>query len=408
MNIDMNKAIRNKVLKIVFATDQYWPRISGMSVSIDAFAKELERSGHKVAVLAPEYPGAREFDAVASPRRVFRFKSHGLFFSPEDKLVVPSERRKVYGVLDRLEPDIVHVQSEFRLCRMAVKYAISKGIPLVMTAHTNWEQLIKLYLPFLTDSFARNFVRGRMGMMCNSADHVIVPTKAMRELILGYGVNSPISVIPTGVFREDFELGREEAEHSVSRWLKLFPELVGKRVLLTAGRIGGEKNIAFLLEVFKRLASDDPGLRLVIAGDGPYRETLERMARRLGLEDRVLFLGFVARAKMKELYNLAEVFIFASRVESQGMVVIESMMAGTPVVAIGEMGTRELMDGDNGGFMVEADLDAFTEKVRLLLSDQELRRRKAEEAFAHAQKWTNDESSRKVQELYASLVGGSS
>ena len=144
---------------------------------------------------------------------------------------------------------------------------------------------------------------------------------------------------------------------------------------------------------------------LVIAGDGPYRAALEKMARKLGLEEKVLFLGFVAKAKMKELYNLAEVFVFASRVESQGMVVIESMMARTPVVAIGEMGTKELMDGDNGGFMVEADIEPFAAKVRLLLSDPELRRRKGEEAFVHAQKWTNDRSARKVQELYESLVG---
>jgi len=376
-----------------------------MSVSIDAFATELERSGYKIAILAPEYPGSAEFDALTNHRRVFRFKSRGLFFSPEDKLVTPSERRKVYEVLDRLEPDIIHVQSEFRLCLMATKYAIRRGIPLVMTAHTNWEELIKLYLPFLSEHFARKYVKLRLGRTYNTADRVIVPTCAMRELLLEYRVDSPISVIPTGVLREDFELGREEAARSISLWRELYPELRGKRVLLTAGRVGEEKNLAFLLEVFKRLAATESDLILVIAGDGPYRETLEKITRKLGLEKHVLFLGFVARAKMKELYNLAEVFVFASKVESQGMVVIESMMAKTPVVAIGEMGTKELMGGDNGGFMVEDDLESFTARVRLLLSDPTLLRRKGEEAFAHAQKWTNDISAMKVQELYEALVG---
>ena len=163
MNANMNKMTKKKSLKIVFVTDQYWPRISGQSVSIDSFATELERMGHKIAILAPEYPGSMEFDALTNHRRVFRFKSHGIFFSPEDKLVIPSARKKVYSVLDRLQPDIIHVQSEFRLCRMATKYAIMRDIPLVMTAHTNWEELIKPYLPFLPESFARKYVRLRLG-----------------------------------------------------------------------------------------------------------------------------------------------------------------------------------------------------------------------------------------------------
>lgn len=406
MNLNMIKAISKKCLKIVFATDQYWPRISGQSVSIDAFATDLEKAGHKVFILAPDYPGATEFDALANHRRVFRFKSRGLFFSPEDMLVTPAARGKVCRVLDRLEPDIIHVQSEFRLGLFAANYARAKGVPLVMTAHTNWEELIKLYLPFFPEPLARKYVRSRLGRTYNHADHVIVPTKAMRDLILEYKVDTPISVIPTGVLREDFELGPEELVRSNAQWRELYPEMKGKRILLTAGRVGAEKNLAFLLEVFRRVSMTEPNLLFAIAGDGPYRETLERLTRKLGLEENVLFVGFVPRAKMKELYHLAEVFMFASRVESQGMVVIESMMARTPVVAIGEMGTRELMDGDNGGFMVDADLDSFTAKVHALLSDQPLRRRKGEEAFAHAQMWTNDESARKMQVLYESLSGG--
>ena len=98
------------------------------------------------------------------------------------------------------------------------------------------------------------------GRTYNTADRVIVPTGPMRELLLGYEVDSPISVIPTGVLREDFEFGREESARSILRWRELYPELRGKRVLLTAGRIGEEKNFAFILEVFKRLATTEPDL----------------------------------------------------------------------------------------------------------------------------------------------------
>jgi 1,2-diacylglycerol 3-alpha-glucosyltransferase len=400
----MNDSSCKKSLRIVFATDQYWPRISGMSVSIDAFASDLEKAGHKVAILAPEYRGAVEFDALSNRRRVFRFKSHGVFFSPEDKLVSSAVGGKVRQVLDRIAPDIIHVQSEFRLGRIAAKYAIAEGVPLVMTAHTNWEELIGLYLPLLAEPIARKYAKLRLGKTYNSADRVIVPTGAMRDLLLEYKVGAPITIIPTGVQRTDFELDGEESAAALVCWRESYPELRGKRILLTAGRIGEEKNLDFLLGVMERLRWTAPEAMLVIAGDGPYREALERSVRRRRLEERVLFLGFVARSRMKELYRLSEVFVFASLVESQGMVVIESMMAGTPVVAIGEMGTKELMGGDNGGFMVEADEGAFAEKVRLLLAEPELRRRKAEEAFRHAQLWTNDESVKKVDRLYRELA----
>ena len=133
-------------------------------------------------------------------------------------------------------------------------------------------------------------------------------------------------------------------------------------------RLGMEKNIEFLIDVLKNLTIKYPTLYLVIAGDGPARKDLENYADEKGLTEKVIFTGFVEREKLKDFYSTANVFVFASKVESQGLVTLESMACGTPVVAIGKMGTREVMGGDSGGFMVDDDMDMFVEKTDLLLS----------------------------------------
>jgi glycosyltransferase involved in cell wall biosynthesis len=124
----------------------------------------------------------------------------------------------------------------------------------------------------------------------------------------------------------------------------------------------------------------------------------------LGLANYIIFTGFVERNMLVDFYSLARVFIFASKVESQGLVILESMSCGTPVVAIGEMGTRELMGGDFGGYMVEDDLDVFVEKVDLLLGDFQLHKLKSIEALEEASKWRIDTMTNRVLSLYENLL----
>ena len=137
-----------------------------------------------------------------------------------------------------------------------------------------------------------------------------------------------------------------------------------------------------MIDVLKKLLPDNPNIILLISGDGPAREEIKKYAFDHGVLEHIVFTGFVERLKLKNFYSLATVFVFASKVESQGMVVLESMACGTPVVAIGKMGTREVMGGDSGGFMVDDELETFVEGVKVLLNDALLYKIKAEEGAA--------------------------
>ncbi|HTY64320.1 MAG TPA: glycosyltransferase [Acidobacteriota bacterium] len=392
-------------MKIVYAVDQYWPAVSGVPVSVDTFRNELTRAGHEVHVIAPDYPGANLVDRqMGNNGNVHRFRSRRLLFSKADRLVRRSERPAIHRLLDRLQPDIIHAQTEFMVGTTCLAYARRRNIPCLCTAHTNWEQLANLYLPILPGGLWRYYARSLLHRVYDRTDAVVVPTTLMRDLLVSYRVKVPLEIIPTGITPSEFDGVDRLRENGSSKYFDRFPALVGKRILLAAGRVGWEKNLAFLMNVLGRLVPEFPDVILMVVGDGPYRRPLERLANLRGLNAHVVFTGFVPKMDMKEVYAIADVLVFASKVETQGLVTIEAMYCGVPVVAVGEMGTREVMQGDNGGFMVKDDLDDFTEKTRRLLGDAALHRCKSLEAQRHARDWTIEAFAAKLLRLYRSLV----
>jgi 1,2-diacylglycerol 3-alpha-glucosyltransferase len=385
-------------MKIVYATDQYWPCVSGVSVSIDSFCREIGAMGHEIHILAPSY-GADD-PLPPQPGHVHRFRSKKVFFNDENRLVSRSERRSIHGLLDEISPDIVHVQTEFAMRSMAVSWASSNRVPVVMSAHTNWADLIRIYLPWIPNGISHILCHLKMFTAFRKADAIVVPTALMDTLIASYWIRQPMRIIPTGIDGDHFASEPGELDRLRARILASHPQLREGPILLSVGRLGTEKNIPFLVDVLERSLPARPDLKLVIAGDGPARSDLEELVRSRGLERQILFVGFVPHDQLKGFYSLADVFVFASKVESQGLVVLEAMRCGLPVVAIGKMGTREVMGGSNGGFMVDDDMDEFLASVAALLDDQDLREAKRMEALVHASKWTMHAQAEKMERFY--------
>ncbi|MDD4975285.1 MAG: glycosyltransferase [Bacteriovorax sp.] len=392
-------------MKIVYASDQYWPSVSGVPVSMDSFKNKFTEKGHEIFLLVPDYPNAVEWDKENKIKNIFRFKSTGIFFNKENRRVCSSEKKKVFETLDSIKPDIIHIHTEFSLAKIVISYAKKKNIPIVMTAHTNWEELVNAYLAFVPQRLGRMYIRFMLQRIFNKADVLIAPTKMMQGILSKYYIQTAVQVIPTGIDENKFFKEKSNSAASHNFVLEgLADKIKDRKVLLYVGRIGKEKNIKFLIDALHQLLPNNKDAKLVIVGEGPAKEELEDYALQLGLQDHVIFTGFVERDKLAEFYSMAHVFTFASKVESQGLVILESMTCGTPVVAIGEMGTKELMGGDFGGFMVEDNLNLFVEKVELLLSDYQLHKLKSEEALQEATKWKIESMTLRVLKLYEGLL----
>lgn len=400
-------------MRIALVTDAYWPRVNGVSVSVQTFRDQLEASGHHTLVLAPAYPKAGP-DPLAAPEGpgqeprplVKRFRSVGARISKEDRVLAPEAFPAVFRALDEFNPDIVHFNSEFGLFFAGRLWCRRRHKPIFITCHTNWEFYIKHYAPWLNAKMARRMARHYLRRAYRDADYVLIPSPQMGELLKGYGLCGPFHTLPTGIDPDFFSSSPEEVAAFRASLDQAAPGLAGRRLLLFAGRIGQEKNVSFLLPVLKAVRSAGHDAALLCIGDGPYREELLAEARAAGLEAMVHAPGYLPRAELRLAYAAASVFTFPSVTETQGLATIEAMLCGTPVVAIGEMGTKYVMQGDNGGFMVEHRLEDFSQAVCRLLEDPELYASKRTEARAWAQRFSVAETTRQLLGHYQDCLAG--
>jgi len=214
----------------------------------------------------------------------------------------------------------------------------------------------------------------------------------MKRELESYGMKCPIYPLSFGVDEEEFS---HEIEWDVRATLNLPTE----DLLLFAGRLGKEKNLAFLLRAFKQLLSHSNNVRLIIAGDGPQRQTLEEYATELGIAPYIIFAGFLERRKLIDLYKQT-LFVFTSKTETQGMVLVEAMMAGSTVVAVGEMGVLDIVQHGETGILVKDNEDEFAWACSRLLEDKTERERLGKAAQQWACSQGARTSTRKLLEIY--------
>lgn len=389
-------------MRIAFLTDSYWPRVNGVTVSVQTYRDEFERRGHASIVICPEYPDAMERDEKTPG--VLRFPSMASMISSEDRLVRLDAFPAVFRALGRFRPDLIYVQTEFTLQIAGRIYARSRRLPFICCAHTDFEHYIGYYVPQVQKEALQATARFIMRTIYDTADCVVTPSRSMERVLLSYGVRKPFHVVPTGVPLMFSPQRREDVAAYRSLIDARFPHLKGKRLLLFAGRVTEEKGVDFLLPMLERVLEQRDDVALLVAGDGPHRAIFETHASERNLSQRTAFMGYVPHDDLPIIYALSEIFVFPSKTETLGLCTIEAMATGTPVVAIGEMGTRDVMEGDNGGFMVPDDLGEFTAAVLRLLGDEGLRSSKSAEAVAWSKRYSIETTSETLLSLFAGFV----
>lgn len=346
-------------MRIAMMTNNYKPFVGGVPVSIERLSESLRRMGHKVVVFAPFYEGTEE------ERDVLRYQS----FRPGwwGGIAVPNPLDpKIEKAFAEENFDVIHVHHPLLMGQTARYLSRKYKVPMVFTYHTRYEQ----YLHYVGLSFLKGILPIYMRNFCQKCDGVIAPTEDMREYLEGIGVRRPVTVLPTGISRESFETDRREVE-------KLRSVLAGEKryLFLCVARLAREKNLAFLLEcmaVYKKEEGND--FRLALIGEGPEEGALRLLAKELGIEENVLFLGLVKNQEISRYYAAADLFLFPSTTETQGIVSLEAMAAGTPVVAVFATGTRNIVEDGENGYMTRETAQDFCAKLREALSEKQLAR----------------------------------
>ena len=375
-------------------TDVYLPRVNGVSTSIQTFRRELVGLGHEVLLIAPDYGAITDDEA-----EVVRVPGRPVPFDPEDRLMGWRRLRAHLPLLPGGSFDVVHIQTPFLAHYAGVAFSDSLGVPRIETYHTYFEEYLHHYVRFVPKASLRALARRFSRSQCNDLDGVVVPSLQMRAVLAGYGIATPMAVIPTGLALEDFAAGNAEA---FRRRYAIPPE---RPVIAYVGRVAFEKNIDFLLRVTARLKTVVPDILLVVSGEGPALASLQEQAQTLGLAEHTRFVGYLdRRGPLLDCYRAADVFVFASRTETQGLVLLEAMALGTPVVSTAIMGTRDLLRDGKGAVIVPEDEAAFTMAVADLLRDEPRRRKLGQAGQRYAGQWTARATTERLLDFYREVV----
>lgn len=382
-------------LKILFLSDVYFPRINGVSTSIRTFVEQLQGLGHTVHLIAPDYASVTEDEAW-----IMRVAARSIYFDPEDKLMRFASAMDLLPDLAKQGYDLIHVHTPFVAHYVGLKLAEKLNIPCVETYHTFFEDYLHHYLPWLPKTMAKGLARFISKRQCNSVDAIVSPSKPMLDVLRAYGVAVNADVIPTGLQAHSFK----EADGSAFR--KKYGITSDRPMMLYVGRVAFEKNIDFLLHMTKALLEKQPNALLVVTGEGPAEASLHKLAKTLGIESSVQFIGYLDRAtELNACYQSADVFVFASKSETQGLVLLEAMAQATPVVAIAELGTASILVEGKGALIAPDDSHLFAEKVAQLLSHPEhcyeLGRQGLDYAMAN---WTARLQAQRLEGFYQSVI----
>jgi 1,2-diacylglycerol 3-alpha-glucosyltransferase len=383
-------------MRILMISDVYFPRINGVSTSIQTFRRGLNAAGHETILIAPEYPGAPAHHESA----ILRVPSRGVPRDPEDRAMKLGALRALRAEIERLEPDLVHIQTPFIAHYQGTALARALRVPVVETYHTYFEEYLHHYVPLMPRAVMRFVARRFTVSQCNVLDALVVPSRAMEQALLDYGVRCPMHIIPTGMEMDRFAGGNGQ------RFREQLGIAPGQPVLVHVGRIAHEKNIEFLFRMFARVVRSKPGAVFIVAGEGPALASCKAYVRSLGIAQQVRFVGYLSREReLLDCYRAGDLFVFSSRTETQGLVLLEALALGVPVVSTAHMGTADIMNPQRGARVAPDDEAEFANIVLQLLEDAPRRAAMSAEARAYAATWSASAMADRLAGLYSAVLG---
>lgn len=349
-------------MHIAHFTNTYHPVISGVVRSVSTFRQALSDLGHNVFVFAQNVPNYEDQEPF-----IFRYPALNLGLPNDFPATIPFSPF-IDNLFPPLKVEVIHSHHPVLLGQAAANKAEDYGLPLVFTFHTRYREYSH-YFP-LSQDFVQDFVKEAIDSWLKyyiaRCHHIVAPSESTRQILMNqYGVKNRITVIPTGIQLELFQNLAREGVREECGWGDDF-------VLISVGRLAREKNWGTLLEAFKIVSGNYPKVRLVIIGDGPERVDLQDLVVDMNLRGKVELTGKLPFDQIPGYLKAADLFCFASVSETQGLVTIEAMAAGLPVVAVDATGTRDVLEHDKEGFLTENDSQALARAIQLVLEDKGL------------------------------------
>jgi 1,2-diacylglycerol 3-alpha-glucosyltransferase len=382
-------------MRICMFTNTYLPHVGGVARSVDFFAHDLRKLGHQVLVVATTFPAdmgpAEDNDHILRVPAVQNF--NGSDFSV--RIPVPfiiSQR------IDDFKPDILHSHHPFLMGDTALRIARRRNLPLVFTHHTLYEKYTH-YVP-MDSKPLQDFVINLATRYANFCDRVVAPSHSIARLIRWRGVKRPIEEIPTGVDIDFFARGH----HRRFRNTHHIPAEAG--VVGHLGRLAPEKNLMYLAAAVADFVYRHAQSRFLVVGSGPSEAGIRKIFVERDLARQLVMPGSQSGQDLSDAYSAMDLFVFSSQSETQGMVLLEAMAAGKPVIALDASGVREVVeDGRNGRLLAEnASSRIFAAAIEDFFKDSKMADRWGRQALETAHSMSRTVCARRLERLYRSAL----
>jgi len=379
-------------MNIIMMTNTFTPHIGGVARSIEAFTDKYRKRGHRVLVVAPEFENMpeNEVDVIRIPAIQN--------FNGSDFSVVLSTPGYLTEAIRDFDPDIIHSHHPYLIGGTALRLAIPHKLPLIFTHHTMYEQYTH-YVPGDSEALKR-FVIQLSTRYANLCNQVFAPSESVASVLRRRGVVARIDVVPTGVHLEKFDRS-SGAGFRAAMDIPKNAFVVGH-----VGRLAPEKNLEFLAKAVTGFLKTENRAHVLIVGRGPSENTIREIFSREGMADRVHTPGVLKHPLLASAYRAMDVFAFASKSETQGMVLTEAMAAGVPVVALDAPGAREVVvDYRNGRLLHPETIEEFSSALQWVaaLSSERMQQFK-EAAKNRAEEFSMEHSTDKALTLYKNLL----
>lgn len=379
-------------LRIAIWSNFYKPIISGVVTSIALFRQGLIEKRHDVHIFAPEVEDYEDDEPY-----IYRLPSLiDLTESHEFALALPL-KGLMKQTMRGIKPHLIHSQHPVWVGDLALKYAQELRLPLVFTFHTRYEEYLTHYLPLISE-WAGQLAHDVVQNYLEQCTHIIAPTPSIQKMLYeAYAFGAPVTVVPTPVDLTQYA-------HLEPAPIRDRHQLADKKVLLYLGRLSQEKNLDLLLRAFARLAAREEQVALMIVGRGPHTEALRELVDSLHIGDRVVFAGAVPHDQVPHYMAAADLFVFPSVYETQGVVLLEALAAGTPAVAVHGLGSDDILAGTCAGVLVREDEEAFADAIGAILSDPDRLAAMSRAALEVAQGYTVSAAADRLLAVYEQTI----
>lgn len=380
-------------MRILITTDAFTPVVNGVVTSTLNLYKQLKEHGHDVKILTLAHGGHSRKEGD-----VYYISSFGVNIYPNARATIKFRDHYIHEIIE-WKPEVIHSQTEFCTFLFARRIARKLDIPVVHTYHTLYQD----YTGYFTkhENIGQKLVIGFSRTLLNHVDGVIVPTEKTKRILEGYGIKDEIEVVPNGIELDAFKQHISEEEKS-----KLRSQLgigANQHVIVTVGRLGIEKNVDELLRGMQLYLKKRQDIVLLIVGDGPHKEELEKAAEEMGISEHVIFTGMIDSHIIYKYYQLGEVFVSASNSETQGLTYIEALANGVPIVCKEDECLYGVLKNGFNGYMF-TKTEEMVRRVDDLLEDSKLYEKVKANTVSSVQAFSSELFGERVEDIYMKVV----